>query len=287
MNPTTACTSPQITKLLHAKHHAPEWASFAELRNAAGFSANRSFDFWTINTWPSKGLKTIGYEIKVSRSDFARELENPRKRKALEEVCHECYFAAPKGLIDPRELPEGWGLIEATNVLRIAVRAPQKSEPKLDWDLLAVILRRARAQVEDCESQMAKAIDIKAKHEDPEAYIAEEIAKRLESEKDRFRRKLKQELADECFGSKLDELRRILREESLYSEALSDDLVESVLTLVRRARRSQSASHARFFEASASEIKAKLDKIILLAGGDPAVTGDHAPHDSRSSSGSS
>jgi hypothetical protein len=285
VNPTTACTSTQITKLLHAKHHAPEWASFAELRNAAGFSANRSFDFWTINTWPSKGLKTIGYEIKVSRSDFARELENPRKRKALEEVCHECYFAAPKGLIDPRELPEGWGLIEATNVLRIAVRAPQKSEPKLDWDLLAVILRRARAQVEDCESQMAKAIDIKAKHENPEAYIAEEIAKRLESEKDRFQRKLKQEIAEEQFGSKLDELRTVLREESLYTGP--DDLVESVLTLVRRARRSQSSSHARFFETSAVEIKAKLDKIIHLAGGDPSVKGEHAPHDSRSASGSS
>lgn len=285
MNPTRTCTTNEIVKLLHAKHHAPEWASFAELRNAAGFSANRSFDFWTINTWPSKGLKTIGYEIKVSRSDFARELENPRKRKALEEVCHECYFAAPKGLIDPRELPEGWGLIEASSVLRIAVRAPQKAEPKLDWDLLAVILRRARAQVEDCETKMSKAIEIKAKHEDPEAYIAEEIAKRLDSERDRFCRRLKQEIVDEQFGSKIDELRTVLREESLYTGP--DDLVESVLTLVRRARKSQISNHARFFEASAAEIKAKLDKIIHLAGGDPSVTGDHATHDSRSAAGSS
>lgn len=46
----------------------------------------------------------VGYEIKVSRSDFRRELLEPRKRAAAIELCHEFYFAVPQGLLKPAEL---------------------------------------------------------------------------------------------------------------------------------------------------------------------------------------
>lgn len=52
----------------------------------------------------------VGYEIKVSRSDFLGD----RKWQKYIDYCNEFYFAAPKGLIAPNELPPEVGLIEAT-----------------------------------------------------------------------------------------------------------------------------------------------------------------------------
>lgn len=48
-----------------------------------------------------------GYEIKVSRSDFM----NDEKWPVYKELCHRFYFACPKDLIQPDELPEEVGLI--------------------------------------------------------------------------------------------------------------------------------------------------------------------------------
>jgi len=52
------------------------------------------------------------FEIKVSRSDFLAELKNHRKRLNAMELANEFLFAAPVGMIDPKELPEGCGLVE-------------------------------------------------------------------------------------------------------------------------------------------------------------------------------
>jgi hypothetical protein len=46
----------------------------------------------------------IGYELKVSRSDFRGELLRPYKRKAAISRVHEFYIAAPKGLLTREEL---------------------------------------------------------------------------------------------------------------------------------------------------------------------------------------
>lgn len=48
-----------------------------------------------------------GYEVKVSRQDFL----NDSKWPAYKNMCHRFYFACPKGLIQPDELPDDVGLI--------------------------------------------------------------------------------------------------------------------------------------------------------------------------------
>jgi hypothetical protein len=52
------------------------------------------------------------FEIKTSRSDFLAEIKNHRKRLNAMELANEFLFAAPAGMIDPKELPEGCGLVE-------------------------------------------------------------------------------------------------------------------------------------------------------------------------------
>lgn len=49
----------------------------------------------------------IGYEVKISRSDFVRDEKWP----GYLQYCHEFYFACPVGLILPEELPKQVGLI--------------------------------------------------------------------------------------------------------------------------------------------------------------------------------
>lgn len=53
----------------------------------------------------------IGYEVKVSRSDYRRELLKPHKRVLQVGFCHEFYFAVPEGLLHADEIefePPDW-----------------------------------------------------------------------------------------------------------------------------------------------------------------------------------
>mgnify|MGYP000120537710 CR=1 FL=1 len=101
-----------ITRALEERYAAPEWASFRELANATGARAACRIDFYAQNLYPSKRLVSVAVEVKVSRSDFMRELERPQKRAPWEQLAAECWFATPSGLVKPDEVPEGWGLVE-------------------------------------------------------------------------------------------------------------------------------------------------------------------------------
>jgi hypothetical protein len=46
----------------------------------------------------------VGYEVKISRSDYRRELLQPKKRVIARKLCHEFYFAVPKGLLKDNEI---------------------------------------------------------------------------------------------------------------------------------------------------------------------------------------
>ncbi len=134
----------QIIELLKDRHTEPQWAHFVELRDGTGGAyGRRSFDFFAFNLWPSNSYLKIAYEIKVSRGDFFRELDNPKKRESAETFANECYFAVPCGLVKVDEVPEGWGLIECIkNGLRIKKRAKQRKVESLPMRFVASIARR-------------------------------------------------------------------------------------------------------------------------------------------------
>ena len=74
----------------------------------------------SVRPYPRYGR--IGYEVKVSRSDYKRELARPSKRAAAVAFCHEFYFAVPHGLLKPAEITwtAPWGFDQ--------VRAPFERE---------------------------------------------------------------------------------------------------------------------------------------------------------------
>lgn len=51
------------------------------------------------------------YEVKVSRADFKGDMARPEKRAAYADLAQAVYYCCPEGLIDPKEMPEGFGLL--------------------------------------------------------------------------------------------------------------------------------------------------------------------------------
>lgn len=95
----------EVLDAIMAAHCLPEWACFAEVRNATGANAKRSADAVALNLWPSRGLTVRGFEIKVSKADLRNEIAQPDKAEAIATYCDEWWIVTPAGLskdIGPR-----------------------------------------------------------------------------------------------------------------------------------------------------------------------------------------
>ena len=95
----------------------------------------RKIDIYAIGLW-SKAPGPIAIEVKVSRADFKKELEDPYKRLSAMLRSRRFYFAAPVGLISVAELPPHTGLIEvdSTGNVMISKQTPlRRISDSLRW----------------------------------------------------------------------------------------------------------------------------------------------------------
>ena len=96
-------------KAVERKFDYPEWGLFFEVAGKNG----KRVDALAYNLFPSRNWKTIGIEIKVSRSDWKKELETASKNDWFVGQVDEFYVVAGrKGIVKESELPDGWGLYE-------------------------------------------------------------------------------------------------------------------------------------------------------------------------------
>ncbi|TDD97596.1 hypothetical protein [Actinomadura rubrisoli] len=109
--------------------------------------SNRSCDLLRVGMWQSRGLGIGVHELKVSRSDWLRELDDPGKADAWWRFCSRFWVVAMPGVVNASELPEGWGLMlppNRANGRRFRPVVPAASrEPEVSLPLLVEILRRA------------------------------------------------------------------------------------------------------------------------------------------------
>jgi hypothetical protein len=92
-----------IHRLLSARHAKDVYVPECKLGNAG----SRVMDAWVLlPTWSP--MTAIGYEVKVSRSDWLRD----QKFEAYRACCHLMFVVAPKGVVQHQELPGGVGLLE-------------------------------------------------------------------------------------------------------------------------------------------------------------------------------
>jgi len=155
----TKTTSHQILDGLRVRFGGTSTRSFAaqrifltEFRLGTGYGRNNEqrLDAWSIEL--TDKLVRRAFEVKVSRSDFLREIKDARKRHRALLVSNEFWFAAPPGLISVNELPPEAGLIEVEHfpdggppAVRIIEPAPWRDTPPPTWRFVASILRRAEA----------------------------------------------------------------------------------------------------------------------------------------------
>lgn len=139
-------TEADVLKALSVHFSAPQYAFIPHVRNGTGFNQQiRTADAIAMSLWPSRGLHLHGFEVKVDRSDWLRELRNPAKADDMFD-----YFdfwslvVSDRAIVAEGELPPTWGLIEAREKVRVVVPAPLFANPHtLDRIFLAAILRRA------------------------------------------------------------------------------------------------------------------------------------------------
>lgn len=137
-------TSGDIMAALAKKYPAPAFALLEQVSNGTGWKSTRYCDAMAMSLWPSRGLELIGFEVKVSRSDWIRELKKPDKADELSRSCHRWYVVAPPATVDLAELPSKWGLLEfKAGKLYTTREAPLNDPAPPSWFLVAAILRRA------------------------------------------------------------------------------------------------------------------------------------------------
>lgn len=159
---TKLTTETDVYAALCRRFSPPAWAMFAGVSNGTGGRARRWADAVGMSVWPSRGLEIVGFEIKVSRRDWLRELKNPKKADEVGRYCDRWWIVAGgKSIVEPGELPPAWGLlVPHGDTLKIVVDA-KKLEPKaLDRSFVAAILRRAaeRYDVEEIRSKIRQEI---------------------------------------------------------------------------------------------------------------------------------
>lgn len=159
-----------IKAALRSRFIAPEWAIFFEVADGTGSNQRRWADAVAMNMWPSRGLEIHGFEIKVSRSDWLRELKDPAKSAKVQQYCDRWWIITPKGIIKPGELPPTWGHYEVseTGIIRQVVAAPQLEAVSVTRSFVAAMLRRAGGVDEEQVASMVRAAVEKERAKDKE-----------------------------------------------------------------------------------------------------------------------
>lgn len=135
----------QVYAALRARFCAPEWAVFFEVANGTGHHGRRYADAVAMNLYPSRGMEINGFEVKVSRSDWHRELANPQKAEDIFRYCDRWWLVVgDPTIVKPGELPPTWGLIvPSPKGLKIVTQAPKLEPVSLDRPFFAALARRA------------------------------------------------------------------------------------------------------------------------------------------------
>lgn len=104
-------------------------------------------DVMILGLWKSKGLTVESVEIKISKSDFASELNAPEKSDWFWRHSDRFWLAAPAGLAGKiqHDVPAAWGVLAvAGNGCRVLRPAPlNRDREPLPWEAIAGMVRNA------------------------------------------------------------------------------------------------------------------------------------------------
>lgn len=151
----TKYTAADMEKFLSERYSHPyEWVFLTQVRNSTG-SADRIADAMAFNMYQSTGYEILGFEIKVSRSDWLLELKHMSKSNDIFEYCDKWFLVVPDAdIVKEGELPKNWGLLVLKgDKLVVKVRPTITPTKPMPDHFIASILRRGANEVEKIRSQ--------------------------------------------------------------------------------------------------------------------------------------
>lgn len=148
---TPSLTTAEMMIRLKARYADFGYAVLTEVADGTGSSCSRWADALVMSLWPSRGLELHGFEVKVSRGDWKKELADPKKAEAICKYCDRWWIVAgSKDIVPVDELPKTWGLLAAHgNGLKVMKPAPELSPIPFDRKFIASVFRRADEQAVD------------------------------------------------------------------------------------------------------------------------------------------
>lgn len=128
------------------------------LCDEAGGSMGRRADVIAFHLWGSRGHLIHGFELKVNRQDWIRELRQPAKtEESLFRFCDGWYVVTAPGVATLDEIPAMWGWIEAAgSKLMTRKKAPTLRPAHLTREFMAALIKRYDA-VEASQRTAARA----------------------------------------------------------------------------------------------------------------------------------
>ena len=133
----------------------PAYYVLNEVRNGTGYGRREGYvDVLAMSVWPSRGLELIGAELKVSRTDWLRELKDPEKAEKFVKYCHRWYLITANDAAKEQEIPPTWGwMVAGPKGLKTIKAAPELKPDLPDWLLLASIFRNIAAPLQGMVSE--------------------------------------------------------------------------------------------------------------------------------------
>jgi hypothetical protein len=231
-----------IIKLLQTKYSPPDYAFLTQVRNQTGYSVKdgiRTADGLALCLYPSRGLYLNGFEIKVSRSDWATERRNPEKADAIGKFCHYWWIIAPDiNTVPLHELPETWGLqVVSDGKLHVAKQAKFMNPEPITMPFLAAIFRKLsettvpidflKDRIEQRVAEVLKSDEWQARYRVEEC---EKLEKRVAEFEERSGIEIDHwdlgEVADAVSGNHYSELQRIKELANRIVEKIDEGLYE-------------------------------------------------------------
>lgn len=153
---------------------------FPQVRESVGLAVFRAADAIAMSIWPSRGIYFEGFEIKVARGDWLKELREESKAAAFTGACRYWWLVlGGPGIAEPHEVPGAWGIIEWTGKRLTTRRQAQDlgSLADIPIDFVAAVLRRLGEGMVPAKSVKAT---VEQAYEDGRASVPADSNKELE-----------------------------------------------------------------------------------------------------------
>ena len=183
-------SSNDLNNRLSERFDSDAWIYLSDVRSATGFTREvRYADGLALGIWPSRGLEIQGFEIKVSRQDWKKELDNPKKSDEIARYCDKWWLVVRDNSIVPiSELPKSWGLMIPRGKGLVVVQEAEKMEAlPIDRSFMMSIIRHivkttvpADKITEQVNNRMADAIALERHRMEYQLKDAKNKAEELE-----------------------------------------------------------------------------------------------------------